>query len=108
MVLGLITLLSFVEYIGDASFKTYARSDEGMYLIFGIIAYALMVKLLISALRTSNLIYTNGMWDGISAIIGTTLAFILLGERLSNKYQWGGLAMIIAGVFLINVGKIPY
>jgi len=106
--LGLVTLMSFVEYIGDASFKTFARSSEYSYLMIGLVAYALMIKLLINLLRTSNLIYTNGMWDGVSALVETVLAYILLRETLTNKYQWSGLALIITGVFLINIGKVPY
>jgi multidrug transporter EmrE-like cation transporter len=108
MVLGIVTLMSFVEFIGNMSFKTYARSNELNYLIIGAVAYFLMVKLLIETLRTSNLMYANGMWDGVSTILETVLAFILLRETLSNGYQWSGLGFIIVGTFLLNVGKIPY
>jgi len=104
-----IALLSLFEYVGDASFKTFARSDNGYeYLLLGLVAYAFTIKLLIESLKTGNLIYTNGMWDGISAIIGTLLAYFLLKETLSTKMQWSGLLLIILGVFLMNTGKIPY
>ena len=103
-----IALLSLFEYVGDASFKTFARSDDYKYLLLGLIAYAFTIKLLIESLKTGNLIYTNGMWDGISAIIGTLLAYFLLKETLTNGMQWSGLLFIILGVFLLNIGKIPY
>lgn len=103
-----IALMSLVEYVGDASFKTFARSSSYEYLLYGIVAYAIMVKLLITALRAGNLIYTNGMWDGISAIIGTLLAYFLLKETLSNGFQWAGLGLVIAGICFLNVGKIPW
>jgi multidrug transporter EmrE-like cation transporter len=47
------------------------------------------------------------MWDGISAILSTVLAYVLYKERLSNNYQWTGLAMVIAGCGLLGFGKIP-
>ena len=105
----IIALMSLVEYAGDSSFKYFARSDkEYKYLVLGIIAYAIMIKLLITALKTGNLIYTNGMWDGISAVIETLLAYFLLRETLSNKFQWTGLILVIVGIFFLNIGKIPF
>ena len=103
----LIILISLVEYVGDSSFKSYAREGKMDRLIVGIIAYAILIKLLISALKESNLIFTNSMWDGISAIISTILAYFLLKERLNNKFQWTGVILVILGLLLLNFGKIP-
>ena len=103
----LIVLISLVEYVGDSNFKFYARDGKINNLVIGIIAYSVLIKLLITALKESNLIFTNGMWDGISAIISTLFAYFLLKERLSNKFQWSGLVLVILGVLLLNVGKIP-
>ena len=103
----LITLLSLSEYIGDSNFKLYARSGQLNHLGMGLVAYAVMISFLIKALSRTNLIYTNGMWDGVSAVITTILAFLLLGERLNSIQQWIGLAMIIGGIFALHTGKIP-
>jgi multidrug transporter EmrE-like cation transporter len=103
----LITLVSLSEYIGDSNFKLYARSGQLNHLGMGLVAYTVMISFLIKALARSNLIYTNGMWDGVSAVITTVLAFLLLGERLTNTQQWIGLAMIIGGIFALHTGKIP-
>jgi multidrug transporter EmrE-like cation transporter len=103
----LILLLSFFEFIGDSNFKFFARTNSKRYLYVGIIAYAVMLFFLINAFKHGNLIFTNGMWDGISAILSTILAFFLFHERLSNKLQWGGLILIILGSFLLSYGKIP-
>jgi multidrug transporter EmrE-like cation transporter len=67
-----------------------------------------MIFLLVSALKHGNVMFTNGMWDGISAIITTVLAFVLFKERLSNKFQWGGLVLIIIGCILLGYGEIPH
>lgn len=103
----LITLISLSEYIGDSNFKLYARSGQLNHLGMGLVAYAIMISFLIKSLARSNLIYTNGMWDGVSAVITTILAYLLLGERLTNIQQWIGIAMIIGGIFALHVGKIP-
>jgi len=66
-----------------------------------------MIFLLVSVLKHGNLIFTNGMWDGISAIVTTVLAFVLFNERLSNKFQWIGLALVIGGCVLLSYGQIP-
>jgi len=103
----LIVALSLVEYFGDENFKLYARGGKPTNLVYGVIFYAFMIKLLVEALKKSNLIYMNGMWDGISTIIGTIFAWWLLHERLSNPMQWLGLLLIILGLFALNRGKIP-
>jgi multidrug transporter EmrE-like cation transporter len=107
MFLYLILAVSLVEYVGDQNFKKYARNGKTSNLVYGVIFYAFMIKLLIEALKKSNLIYMNGMWDGISTIIGTIFAWWLLKERLSNPMQWLGLLLIIMGLFALNSGKIP-
>ena len=48
-----------------------------------------------------NVMYTNAMWDGMSALINTTLAFFILKETLAHPVQWLGL-------FALHADKIPY
>ena len=104
----LIILLSFIEYIGDSNFKLHARHNtKYKNLIIGCIAYIVLVSLLIYILQYTNVIYVNNMWDGISALIESLLAFILLKERLSNPTQYIGMGLIIAGIFALNFGPVP-
>lgn len=48
------------------------------------------------------------MWDGVSAIIESILAILLLKEKLYNPIQYFGLFLIISGIFVLNIGPIPY
>ena len=105
--LYLIIAVSLVEYFGDQNFQKFAKTGKTSNLVYGVIFYAFMLKLLIEALKKANLIYMNGMWDGISTIIGTIFAWWLLHERLSNPMQWLGLLLILLGLLSLNVGKIP-
>lgn len=104
----IIIIISLIEYIGDSNFKLYARNDTYHNLIIGSIAYIIIVLLLIFILKYTNVLYINGMWDGVSAIIESILAILLLKEKLYNPIQYFGLFLIISGIFVLNIGPIPY
>lgn len=106
-ILLFILLISLIEYIGDSNFKFYARNSRYHNLITGSIAYIALIALLIYVLKYTNVMYVNGMWDGVSAITGCLLAFILLKERLSTPTQYIGLFLIISGILTLNIGPVP-
>lgn len=66
-----------------------------------------MIGVIIYILKFSNIIFMNTMWDATSIIIETLLAYYIIGETLNNKYQVSGLIIIIFGMILFNIGKIP-
>jgi multidrug transporter EmrE-like cation transporter len=96
-----ISLLSLVELFGDAQFKFFARSGQQKYLAGGLVGYVGVVYFLIKALKSGNVMYVNGMWDGVSALLNTIGVYFLLGERLNTGGQYAGLVFIIGGVFLM-------
>jgi multidrug transporter EmrE-like cation transporter len=103
----LIILLSLTEFVGDANFKIYSRTSQFGNLVMGILAYIVLVKILIEALKQHNLIITNGMWNAIQTITQTVLAYFILKERLTNWQQWAGLGSIVFGVIFLNYGTLP-
>lgn len=103
----LIIIISLIEYIGDSNLKFFARSNDTIYLYMGILAYAVLIYFLIHALKNSNIIYVNGMWDGMSALLETLLAILILHETLSNNIQYIGILFIIIGIYALHYGKIP-
>ena len=102
-----IVALSVVEVFGDFNLRWYAETNRPMYLGYGLVGYAGVVYYLIKCLRTGNVLYVNGMWDGMSAIIGGSAAYFILGDRLTTASQYLGLAMIIVGVLLMK-GGLPF
>ncbi len=104
----LLFLGSFFEFSGDSSLKFYARTDKLYYGILGIISYISMTFVLVALLRVSNVMYTNVLWEGLGLILESGLAVLLLKEKLSNMYQYSGLFLVIVGMTLLNIGKIPY
>jgi multidrug transporter EmrE-like cation transporter len=41
-------------------------------------------------------------------VLESLAAYFLFGERLTNPVQYIGLAVIIAGIFMLHASKIPY
>lgn len=107
LLIASIILISIIEFIGDSNFKIFARTNDYTSLIIGSIAYIVLVAFLVITLRLSNVIYVNGLWDGVSALIESLLAYLVLKETLSNGYQYAGLGLVIVGIFFLNLGKIP-
>jgi multidrug transporter EmrE-like cation transporter len=106
MSLALIFALSIAEILGDTQLKFYSRTGNPVNFTIGIAGYAGVIYLLIKSLQMGNIIYVNGMWDGISALVETLFAFIILKETLNTPYQYIGIAFIVSGLVLLGLGGI--
>lgn len=97
-----LILLSFAEIIGDFAYANYANT--GLLSSFGIgtFGYIGVIYYLIKSLKGSTILYVNGMWDGISALLESIAAFIFLGERFKKLEQYIGIGMIILGLLLLK------
>jgi multidrug transporter EmrE-like cation transporter len=100
--------MSLTEILGDFGFKNVARTGSLQGWGAGLAGYAGVIFYLIKSLRVGNVTYVNGMWDGVSAIIETAVAFFIFGERMYSMTQYFGLGLIIAGLFILKSGGIPY
>lgn len=105
-----IIFLSFAEVLGDFGFKSFARTGAKTAFAQGSLGYVAVIYYLIKSLAQGNVLYVNGMWDGISAIIESVAAYIILGERLNRPIEYAGLLLVILGVFMLHApaGSIPY
>ena len=103
-----ITLMSLTEIIGDFGFKAFARTGGMAAFAQGSIGYMGIIYFLIRSLRVGNVLYTNAAWDGVSAILESLVAFLLFKERLNTPIQYMGVFFIIAGLFALKSGGIPY
>ena len=102
-----ILIASLIEFVGDANFKVFARTGRWSNLTMGLVVYLAMIAIIIHVLRSTNVMFTNLAWDGMSALIETILAFILLHETLSNGIQWAGGVLIIFGLIGLSYGVAP-
>jgi multidrug transporter EmrE-like cation transporter len=97
-----IVALSVAEIFGDFSFRWYAQENAMKYFWGGIAGYIGVIYYLIRSFRHDNVLYVNGMWDGISGLIESVAAFVILGDRLENPIQYVGLVMVVIGIVLLK------
>lgn len=97
-----IIILACVEVYGDFYLKFYSTSGKTSDLAQGILGYIGVVYFLIKSLRHGTVLYVNGMWDGISGLIESVAAYVILGERLERASQYAGLVMVIIGIVLLK------
>lgn len=97
-----IGTLSVLEVFGDFMLKDYASTGVLSKLGLGVLGYVGVIAALIWSFQTGNVLLVNGMWDGMSSIIESAAAYFILGNRLSNPYQYFGLFITIIGVFLLK------
>jgi len=100
-----VGILSVLEVFGDFMLKDYATFGKFSSLGLGVFGYVGVVIALIWSFRTGNVLLVNGLWDGMSAVIESIAAYLILGDRLENPYQYLGLLLTIAGVFMLKYKK---
>lgn len=99
-----VCILSIVEIYGDFALRFYAQTNKVSWLAHGIVGYAGVVYFLIQSLRHGNVLYVNGLWDGMSGLFESIAAFAILGDRLEKRSQYLGAGMIVIGVYLLKNG----
>ena len=98
-----IGLVSLAEIVGDFALKEYANGGSMFHLFVGVVGYIGVVIMLIVALKGSTVLLVNAAWDGISALIESLAAIILLGERFEHHSQYAGVVLIICGLYLLKL-----
>ena len=97
-----VGILSVLEVFGDFMLKQYSTFGTFSSLGLGILGYVGVVVSLIWSFHTGNVLVINGLWDGMSAIVESLAAYIILGDRLDNVYQYAGILFIVIGVFMLK------
>ena len=105
MSLPQILTLSTVEIIGDFALKRYANEGGFAALGIGVLGYIGVIIMLIISLQDSTILLVNNAWDGTSSIMESIAAYVFLGERFQNYFQYLGIIFIILGLYLL---KIPW
>ena len=103
MSLPQLTALALVEIVGDYGLKEFANGGGWAYLATGVVGYIGVVVALIVNLQGSSILLVNNAWDGISSLTESLFAHVVLGERFDHWSQYGGLVMIVVGLFLLKI-----
>ena len=83
------------------SFGTLFKIATNPYIITGVMCSAFGLIMWLGALSNFKVSYLFP-FGSVSYIILALLAMIILGEKLA-LVNWAGIALIVAGCFLINV-----
>jgi multidrug transporter EmrE-like cation transporter len=98
-----VILLSIVEIYSDFTLEKYVRSNNIYDLIKGSAGYIGVVFFLIRSLQSTNILYVNLMWDGVSALVETIAAMTILGQKFEKVEHIIGAALIIMGLVFIKM-----
>ena len=98
-----IILLTFAEIIGDFGYKEFANKGGAHHLAAGIVGYIGVSICLIKSLQGSTVLLVNAAWDGISALVESIAAMIILGERFDDPMKYLGIVFIIIGLFFLQM-----
>jgi len=98
-----IIALCIVETVGDFGYKEFSNKGGMNNFAVGTVGYLGVIYFLIRSLQGSQILLVNAAWDGLSALIESLAAIIVLGERFDDPYKYLGIILIIAGLFFLKL-----
>ena len=101
-----IGILCLAEIVGDFGYKEFANKGGIKNFAIGTVGYIGVVYNLIRALQGSQVLLVNAAWDGMSALIESIAAIVILGERFDDPCKYFGIILIIGGIFFLQMPVI--
>jgi len=98
-----IGLLVITEIIGDFGYKNFAENGGMQNFAIGTVGYVGVIYALIRSLQGSQVLLVNAAWDGLSALVESIAAIIVLGEGFDDPWKYMGIVFIILGLFLLKL-----
>ena len=96
----LIAILA--EVIATSCLKASAGFTKALPSVVVVIGYAASFYCLSLALRTLPIGIAYAIWSGVGIVLVTSIAWIVYGQKL-DWIALAGMALIIAGVVLLNL-----
>jgi multidrug transporter EmrE-like cation transporter len=98
-----ITALCLTEIIGDFGYKEFANKGGIKNFAIGSLGYMGVIFFLIKSLQGSQILLVNAVWDGLSALIESVAAIIVLGEKFDDPWKYFGILLIVVGLFFLKL-----
>ena len=95
--------LILLEIVGDFGFQQFANNGGMAPFGIGIGGYVGVVYFLIRSLQGSKILLVNAVWDGLSALLETLAAMVILGEYFEDPWKYVGIVFIIVGLFFLKL-----
>ena len=98
-----IGFLCLTEIIGDFGYKQFANKGGIKNFAVGSLGYLGVIYFLIRSLQGSQVLLVNAAWDGLSALIESIAAIIVLGEKFDDPWKYFGILLIVLGLFFLKL-----
>jgi multidrug transporter EmrE-like cation transporter len=98
-----IGLIVITEIVGDFGYKKFAENGGMKNFAIGTIGYIGVIYSLIRSLQGSQVLLVNAAWDGLSALVESIAAIVILGEGFDDPCKYLGIVFIILGLFLLKL-----
>ena len=95
--------LCLTEIIGDFGYKEFANKGGMNNFAVGTLGYVGVVYFLIRSLQGSQVLLVNAVWDGLSALIESIAAIVILGEKFNDPWKYFGIFLIVLGLFFLKL-----
>ena len=76
--------------------------DSNAFFAAGVLFYVLIGYLLRATMHANGMSTTNVIWSGMS-VLATTLVGVLLFKETIRAYDMIAIAMVVAGIMLLQV-----
>jgi multidrug transporter EmrE-like cation transporter len=96
--------MSLAEIFGNVNFKMFAESNSGRHLIGGVFGYIAVMYFLVQSFMSANMLWVGAMWEGMITVIGSLVAYFVLGERFTSPVQYVGLALGLLAMLMVHYG----
>lgn len=98
-----IGLIVIAEIVGDFGYKKFAENGGMKNFATGTIGYIAVIYTLIRSLQGTQVLVVNAAWDGLSALVESIAAIVILGEGFDDPWKYMGIVFIILGLFLLKL-----
>jgi len=98
-----IGALCLTEIVGDFGYKEFSNKGGITNFAVGTAGYIGLIYYLIKSLQGSQILVVNAAWDGLSALLESAAAIIILGERFNDPWKYFGIILIIIGLYFLKL-----
>lgn len=95
--------LILTEIVGDFGYKEFANKGGMGNFTVGTVGYIGVIYYLIRSLQGSQILLINAAWDGLSALLESAAAIIILGEKFEDPWKYFGIFLIIVGLLFLRM-----
>jgi len=99
-----ILCMSLSEIWGNVHLKLFSQTNKHHHLAAGLLGYMGVIFFLIRSFESANMLYVSAMWEGMITVLGSIVAYVVLGERFDSAIQYWGLVLGLVAMLMVHAG----